>query len=728
MAKNLAVISVAQSSRRVLQLSSLEYASRQSAYRRMSMAKSIQPTTYTSPIVAQTFSTVRRVFIIALALLVTLFYPIGISVVYADSELTNPAPVTEATDETSTTAEPQSPVVEEPSPATASTATEAPIVAPAESESTSTVGPQQPTGADSSKYTYNEDSGLWESDKYAWDPNTKQTKPLQEQSYSYNPDSGMWDTTEWVYDAPTGSYKPYAKTVAQAPSSVSGETSTTGAFDLFYNNQISNGIFTQSLTGDATVSGNTTGGSAATGNALAMANIINLLNASSSFDGTIATFSSNIYGDVVGDLLIDPAALAALQPAGSQQLANGNATLGVELNQNNQIQNDVDLLAQSGDASVTGNTTGGSAATGNAHAVANVVNMLNSVIGSGQSFVGALNIYGNLNGDILFPPEVLDTLLASNTPKVNLSSQNIQNAEVLTEFTDTQTIRNNVHATAESGDASVTGNTTGGSATSGNALTNINIINLTGKQVIAANSLLVFVNVMGEWVGVIMDAPVGSTAGMLGTGVSQNTTNLAADYAASVNNDITNNINVHAQSGDAQVSNNTTGGNATSGNATASVNIANLINSTFSLSDWFGLLFINVFGGWNGSVGVDTAAGTVPLLPVAPKVGLPKGTTVRKEDIKVFRFVPTNSGSNRLEPLYSGESGPSESTPSAKTTSPDMQNTVLGAATEEALAEDIAAARQVDYWLPLFGFMFGSSLLGVERATSNRNRRRAMQK
>ena len=65
----------------------------------------------------------------------------------------------------------------------------------------------------------------------------------------------------------------------------------------------------------------------------------------------------------------------------------------------------------------------------------------------------------------------------------------------------------------------------------------------------------------------------------------------------------------NAQSGNATVRNNTLGGNATTGDAKTSVNVMNLANSSFNLSDWFGILFINVFGNWYGSFGVDTAAG-----------------------------------------------------------------------------------------------------------------------
>src|SRR5690606_15758835 len=138
-----------------------------------------------------------------------------------------------------------------------------------------------------------------------------------------------------------------------------------------------------------------------------------------------------------------------------------------------------------------------------------------------------------------------------------------------------------------------------------------------------------------EWVGLIVDAPAGSTSAALGSGVSENGFG-KANYNVDTNSEITNNVHVNAESGDANVTGNTKAGDATSGDATASANIANIVNSSFSLSGWFGILFINVFGSWNGSFGVDTAAGNKPKAPQSQ---------TKSNQPKVFRFVPSNAGS-----------------------------------------------------------------------------------
>jgi hypothetical protein len=69
--------------------------------------------------------------------------------------------------------------------------------------------------------------------------------------------------------------------------------------------------------------------------------------------------------------------------------------------------------------------------------------------------------------------------------------------------------------------------------------------------------------------------------------------------------------------------------------------LVNVEDSTMSLSDWFGVLFINVFGTWNGSFGVNTAAGN----PIA-KTGV-KGAGIAGASAApaVFGFNPATAAS-----------------------------------------------------------------------------------
>lgn len=470
----------------------------------------------------------------------------------------------------------------------------------------------------------------------------KKPKP----TYTYNAATGRWDSDKWVYDASSNSYKPApqnpapveapaptpsAPTVVTPPatdqSTPTAQSNASSTTDATTSTSATNTQDSSATTGNATVNRNTSAGSATTGNATSTATILNTVNSAitTAENQKAATFVSDVMGDVHGDIVLQPMMLKAMLEAG----AAANTTI----TNTSSLTNNVNLTATSGNAAVTNNTKAGSATSGSANTVANVMNIINSMVAANQSFVGTVNIYGSLDGDILIAPDFIPQMLANN------KTATAQSAPATISSTDTQSIVNNVALAAKSGQALVTGNTSAGSATSGDANTNVVIFNLSGHEVVASNSLLVFVNVLGKWVGVIVDAPSGATAAAIGNGVSSSIhtpdLNVQVQNAAA----ITNNVTLASQSGDATVAGNTLADGATTGNATASANIANISNSSFGLSGWFGILFINVFGSWHGSFGIDTAAGTRPE-PVASDGGDGARRTPAKRTLKVVDFIP----------------------------------------------------------------------------------------
>ena len=179
------------------------------------------------------------------------------------------------------------------------------------------------------------------------------------------------------------------------------------------------------LTGNASVQQNTTVGNISTGDAASMANVLNMLQSSwNPSNGTLDTFVANLNGNVTGDLLLDPSLISS---SGSNSLNTTNNTTNNNLQVNNQtngtINNNINLNAVSGNALVSQNTTAGNVSTGNADAVANIVNLINSAISAGHSFLGVLNINGNLNGDILLP----QWLISGLTSNTGASSTNTAN-------------------------------------------------------------------------------------------------------------------------------------------------------------------------------------------------------------------------------------------------------------------------------------------------------------
>ncbi len=579
-------------------------------------------------------------------------------------------------------------------------------------------GVRWPTGADAGTFIYQCDgpsAGKWTNAYYLYDPATNSRSALYNPNYSYDCTAKQWFMTRWDYSPAKGIYlkdtvstsapgsqatncpvvpnttsqdptgnAPAGASATSSPSSPStnsslkapqttsgsGDSSTNLAgsnaigVDNSTNASMANGIVSFAGTGNATVAANTTGGSATTGDAQVIANVINMLQSSSNFlnNPNLLTFTANINGDVNGDLLLDPTKLSAIQPANSATSLDNNVAVNNSVDA--AINNKLNLGATTGSATVTANTKAGSATTGSATAVANIVNILNSVVTAGQSFLGVININGNLNGDILLPPNFVDTLLASNIPHYTVNTASIAN-NLTVNNANNQAINNNVAASADSGNATVSGNTSAGSAKTGNATTNLTVFNLTGSNVVASNDLLVFVNVLGTWYGLIMNAPAGTTAASLGGGVSSNTTVASNATLNNTNNQsINNDIQVAAKSGDASVTDNTAAGNAVTGNATASVNLMNMINDSLSLNGWFGLLFINVFGTWNGSFGINTAAGN-PVLHISN----PSTTSTIAAPAPVFRFVPFH------------HSGGSSTMSSGSTMTSTLPQAVLAAAT-----------------------------------------------
>jgi hypothetical protein len=488
--------------------------------------------------------------------------------------------------------------------------------------------------------------------------------------YTYNSDTQHWDTKNWQWDAaqnkyvrrqpvvtpsPSPSVAPETDTTkvandAPAPSSTAVAVDTNAAANTNINNNaaVTNDLDSHATTGNAGVTRNTTAGNAATGDASADTTIVNSVHSTVGVDTQgVAHFTTNIYGDVTGDITIGP----NIQNATIDR--NLNLSDNTNVNNNSTLTNNQTLDAKSGNATVRGNTSAGSAQSGNANTVANVLNLINTIVAANKSFVGTVNIYGNLNGDIMVSPDFIPQLLGSNAQVYGN-----YNLPLSTNVNDDQSIENNVKLSATSGTATVKDNTTAGTAKTGSAQTNLTILNLTGHQVDAKKSLLVFVNVLGKWVGMIVDAP-GATAAALGSGVISDNVNISSANNLNNTGRIVNNLDLSSTSGNATVAGNTQAGDAVTGNATASANIANISTSEFKLTDWFGVLFINVFGTWIGSFGIDTEAGTV-----VPLSGNGLGTNPNAPNLR-FGFIPKNSVQEHPAALaFNGAGGSGPMSPS----------------------------------------------------------------
>jgi hypothetical protein len=233
---------------------------------------------------------------------------------------------------------------------------------------------------------------------------------------------------------------------------------------------------------------NTLAGDATSGDTLVQANMLNVIQSTIGTSGTSPNlFVANIQGDYVGDIIINPTSLIS-GVGGSASQDNLDVTVAQDFT----LNNNVDLVAQSGDATVSRNTEAGDATSGDATALANIINVINSSIAAGQSFIGILNIEGNYEGDVLVAQDVIDELIAANVPTTELCM--CGDNQFTADIDNNLTINSDITADATSGSANVLKNTSAGDATSGNADTSVTVFNLTGQNFIADNAMLVFVN------------------------------------------------------------------------------------------------------------------------------------------------------------------------------------------------------------------------------------------
>jgi hypothetical protein len=585
---------------------------------------------------------------------------------------------------------------------------------------TTPTGPQTPTGPDKPTgvipdYAYNDATSHWEptiQSSFHWDASIgRYTSPL----YRYDNQPGWYHVIPGTVtgSSPTSAGVPTASGAALTSQSVTSPTSSNPAAALAAllglsdpsnsntgpssNNSATNldtssallQILGQALinnsdtstaqSGDAGVSNNTKGGDAITGAASIIENFLNLLNSAWSWSrGDLSFFAQNLIGDHTGDITLNPTVTAqngggqlGVAPTGSlnsntntgpgstnNAAASDNSNLTIVNKPTGAINNDINALAQSGNAAVTQNTGAGSATSGDAAVNINILNLINSAINSGDSFFGLLNIFGNLNGDILFPEGFLNGSSATNNaagpvsssasnsntgPNSNNTASNTDNSTTSITNDPSASFSNNVNTAAQSGNVDVSNNTSAGDAMTGAAETVNNLFNLFNSNLFADNAVLVLVNVMGHWMGHIMTLPENTGSGgalLTGNGVVQNdntgpnssnsasnTNNTTTNITNSPSGSITNNINAGAISGDASVTGNTSAGNAQSGSAKVATNIANIFGSALNIKHWFGVLVINVFGDWNGSVGDNTSAGNAPITLSQLAPGLGAGTS-----------------------------------------------------------------------------------------------------
>lgn len=512
---------------------------------------------------------------------------------------------------------------------------------------------------------------------------------------------------------PGGSGTVLANDSNGAATTNSGVVNNNSATTTQQNNSanIVNNLSQNSSTGDNSNSSNTGGTSTInTGDANTSGTILNMVNTNAA--GVVVS-EFNIVDDYTGDYVLDFASnCIAGCIVGDTVLTNTNNGSGsvntgtIDSNENNatfqnnavDIENNLVLDANTGDNRTDRNTGGDSTIqTGNANVAASVGNFANNNF-AGNVYMGVVNIYGDLNGDIVLPEipgcstcgssQINAADSGSGDGSDNLTTINNTDEYLLSQNNDANIV-NNVNIDANTGENSTDRNTSGNnSIVTGEANLMANVVNIANNNIVGGDWWLVIVNEAGNWIGKILGSPEGTNmAASSGTEISSNpngeitvsnngngsqshntgSINQSTSNATTQNNDanIVNNIDLGANTGNNSASRNTGGDNSiTTGDANIILNIINFVNNNVAGNGRLFVTLVNVFGSWDGDF-------------VTPGQENPDNGNQEEQGNGtggVANLPPTNSNSQSSN--SSSDSGNSNSSSSS-----GSQATVLGAST-----------------------------------------------
>lgn len=389
---------------------------------------------------------------------------------------------------------------------------------------------------------------------------------------------------------------------------------------------------------------NTLNGQVFTGDAKNTLNLMNKLNSNLSGIGAFNTM--NLYGNYSGDIALNFSGgsplsnfvsasdtLAANSVTGplsaNYSVTDGNFTVKEANGNDAKLNNDIYLNADTGHNSTSLNTGAGVIQTGDATALANIINMVNTNIQVDEWLFAVINIFGDLAGNIILPG-------GTNLASVISGSNNVGNSETgpssynysasttnsTTDINNTNDadISSNLAVSAKTGNNDASFNTGGGYVNTGvadSSLANTTIAN-TNTYDPEGTVFLVIVNELGKWVGHIIggnsassgnseteNAPAlnaqNNATGPLSNNVSEIKLNSDTTLTNNNNADITNNIKISANTGSNDASKNTGPGIIETGDANAGLSLLNLANTNI-IAKKLVVLFVNVIGNFIGDI------------------------------------------------------------------------------------------------------------------------------
>lgn len=346
-------------------------------------------------------------------------------------------------------------------------------------------------------------------------------------------------------------------------------------------------------TTEATSSGDT---SIVTGDAAADTTANNTVNSNDT--SVTGTDSQGTPGDDVCDDLDLPEGCPEGASASDASAASTTPSAEIVNTNTADVSNTSTTTAETGTNSA-GATGSGNASvdTGNAVAAGNVINVVNTNLVNSNGFIALLNlVFGAGNLDLRSALSFFDgngnaasDCSLESCGSGQLKVVNNSDAEVVNDIVVRSQTGGNT-ASAEGGDASVS---------TGNAYAAANLINVVNSNFVNSNYLLLSINSFGGMNGdlVLPNADFFKNFFGAGSGTAGGTT-------VSNNNtaDVTNNVDVQAETGNNTASSTDSGGaSVTTGNSGAGTSVVNHVNTNlFGGSNFF--LLVRVYGNWAGQI------------------------------------------------------------------------------------------------------------------------------
>ncbi|MCL5090728.1 MAG: hypothetical protein M1514_01825 [Patescibacteria group bacterium] len=445
--------------------------------------------------------------------------------------------------------------------------------------------------------------------------------------------------------------------------------------------ETSNEIKETSDTGANSASNNLGDSMIKTGEANAGATVV--VAANTNIDGlTVKEF--NVVDDQNGDLVLD---FSLSDPQGPSASISEEKTF-----QSNDafLENNLILTAASGENQTDFNTNGDSKIqTGDANVSANVINLANNNL-EGNVLVGVVNIYGDLNGDIILPEELAAESSATLT-SVDADSSNQTNEAI---------IENNFVLNANTGENQTEKNTGGDSKIeTGETQVEVQTVNVANTNVDGGTWFIVLINQAGEWLGKIVDVSEGEavsdSAGADLTISPEGNVSLSSSVGQENQGKIINNLNLSADTGHNSASENT-GGNSTikTGDAKVVANVVNFVNNNISSGAKVVVTVINVFGKWVGDFLPFGKKDTETPVPDISPTPIPTTTLIPELEAFLNETEDENITEDQVESeeeLLDLELTP---TPTVEVYRPKKLPMVAGVASETTSPQDLEIERE----------------------------------